>query len=159
MYSHPLLVHPASIHGKEQFRSRNGALMVDQVVAEAAQMGPHAPPTEVLFGLLFTSAFCAGLYSFWDKQIVPQKRAELAASKRKGEIKEYLEEVSMDGNRTLEQWFFNDWLNPSKEKKAAVPFLPKKKFNSGDNPVIAATALLIGFGLFTGSLEAIGKLF
>lgn len=54
-------------------------------------------------------------------------------------------------SRSFERWLLADWLNSNNEKKAAaLPFLPKAKFNSGDNPILAAMALIMGAGvLFT----------
>lgn len=36
------------------------------------------------------------------------------------------------GDRRLERWLLRDWLDPSRRKEPALPFLPKAKFNSGD---------------------------
>ena len=100
----------------------------------------------VAFGIIFG---LSGLtYWVWLNVLVPVKRAEVAQSKRAGEIRGYLDELREDGiqpasatGRGFERWLFTDWLEPNKKKDPAVPFLPKSKFNSGDNPVIASTAL------------------
>jgi len=136
-----------------------GPDVVDAHAAVQSQqaLGPQAPPPEVLAGLISTVGLSAGAYGYWDKVIVPQKRAEVAASKRKGEIKEYLEDIRGDDERKAEQWLFTDWLEPNKEKTPAVPFLPKKKFNSGDNPVIAAAGLIVGLGIVSGILSQLGS--
>ena len=89
---------------------------------------------------------------------MPAKRTELALDKSKGELGEYLEELReedaaaegklLDGDRQLERWLLSDWLSPTTTKKAAaLPFLPKAKFNSGDNPILAAGALIMGTGV------------
>jgi hypothetical protein len=60
-----------------------------------------------------------------------------------------------DNTRALERWLFADWLNNDqsttspqrrtsggRQKEAALPILKNAKWNSGDNPVLAATALI-----------------
>ena len=37
-------------------------------------------------------------------------RRALASDKRRGEVKEYLEEIAGDESRGLERWFYDDWL-------------------------------------------------
>ena len=115
------------------------------LLSDSADLGFQAPPATTLFGLTLTVALSTGAYVYWDGTIVPQKRKELAKSKRKGEIKEYLDDLKEADERSAEKWLMNDWLEnePGKEKQPAVPFLPSKKFNSGDNPVIATTALIM----------------
>ena len=52
-------------------------------------------------------------------------------------------------DRSLERWLFTDWLEtkaPS-SKPSALPVLKNAKWNSGDNPVLAATALIL-LGVF-----------
>ena len=49
-------------------------------------------------------------------------------------------------NRSFERWLFADWLrdNTLRTKKApAVPLLPSAKWNSGDNPVLVTTAMMM----------------
>ena len=95
------------------------------------------------------SAAAAG---YWWRVTVPDKRVELSRSKKNGEVGELLEtlreaEADAEGSKTkgskrLERWLLNDWVNPSK-KEPALPFLPQNaKFNSGDNPIIAAVSFL-----------------
>ncbi len=119
------------------------------IVVSDAEMGFQAPPPQTLIAMFLTLTLSASAYVYWDKIIVPQKRTELSLSKRKGEVKQYLEELREDEGRGSEKWLMNDWLEP-KAKDRAVPFLPKKKFNSGDNPVVFATALLL-FPVLIGS--------
>jgi hypothetical protein len=52
------------------------------------------------------------------------------------------------GGRALERWLFSDWLDKSerksgRQKDPALPILPNAKWNSGDNPILAATALIL----------------
>mmetsp|Transcript_10699 Transcript_10699/g.31903 ORF Transcript_10699/g.31903 Transcript_10699/m.31903 type:complete len:164 (+) Transcript_10699:177-668(+) len=96
----------------------------------------------------------AGLY--WWRVTVPQKRVEVARSKRSGEIAELLDELEeadaaaegrpTAGDRRVERWLLTDWRNPE-AKDPALPFLPKAKFNSGDNPILAAGALILAAGV------------
>mmetsp|Transcript_3254 Transcript_3254/g.6835 ORF Transcript_3254/g.6835 Transcript_3254/m.6835 type:complete len:175 (-) Transcript_3254:43-567(-) len=109
----------------------------------SAELGFQAPPATTLFSLVLTVALSTGAYVFWDGTIVPQKRTELAKSKRVGEVKEYLDELKEAEDRQAEKWLLNDWLVGPKKKQPAVPFLPKKKFNSGDNPVLFSTAIIM----------------
>ena len=86
----------------------------------------------------------------WWTQTVPAKRLEVSRSKKSGEIAELLDELDeaeATGDRKLERWLLTDWREPSRRKEPALPMLPKSKFNSGDNPVLAAAALILSFGL------------
>lgn len=87
------------------------------------------------FGLISVALIVTTNY--WWNVVIPAKRTEVALSKSKGEIKEYLESIRDNDDKNLEQWFFTDWLTKSK-KSAAIPFLKKAKWNSGDNPVLVA---------------------
>ena len=90
---------------------------------------------------------------FWWTVTVPEKRVELSKSKKTGEIKTLLDDLETAEDRPLERWLLTDWLNPTKRKEPALPFLPKDKFNSGDNPILAATALILAFGLANAIAE------
>jgi hypothetical protein len=65
-------------------------------------------------------------------------------------------------NRSLERWLFTDWLqtldrqstssNGRRRKDPAIPgFLPKAKWNSGDNPVLV-TVLIMMVGIVIASV-------
>jgi hypothetical protein len=57
-------------------------------------------------------------------------------------------------SRTFERWLLRDWLSEkSQEKAAALPFLPKAKFNSGDNPILVATGLIMITGVISSVFE------
>mmetsp|Transcript_32390 Transcript_32390/g.39421 ORF Transcript_32390/g.39421 Transcript_32390/m.39421 type:complete len:223 (+) Transcript_32390:3-671(+) len=60
-------------------------------------------------------------------------------------------------NRGFEQWLFSDWLNSKKgeKKDSAVPFLKDAKWNSGDNPVLVASALIMACVLFASISERV----
>ena len=48
--------------------------------------------------------------------------------------------------RGFERWLFADWLRADKQKKpAAIPFIKKVKWNSGDNPVLVAFGGIMAF--------------
>lgn len=137
--------------------------MVDPVVDQLAQTAQddfdaQALTQQIQLALLPVMLLGAGVYSFWDKQIVPQKRAELAKDKKTGQVANYLDDIRDNDERKSEQWLFNAWLEPKKQPPA-VPFLPAKKFNSGDNPVLVATGALmlpLLFGAAQKLLEASG---
>ena len=69
---------------------------------------------------------------------------QLSISKSRGDVRSYLDEIKADGDdsRKMEKWLFADWLNGRTEKDAAIPFLKKAKWNSGDNPVLVTSAIL-----------------
>ena len=92
----------------------------------------------------------------WWTQTVPAKRLEVSRSKKSGEIAELLDELDeaeATGDRKLERWLLTDWREPSRRKEPALPMLPKSKFNSGDNPILAAAALIMSFGLANALAE------
>ena len=90
---------------------------------------------------------------YWWNVVIPAKRTEVAKSKSRGEIKEYLEEIRDDDDRNFERWFLSDWLNKSKSKPAAIPFLKKAKWNSGDNPILVAFAGIFSLVLVASIAE------
>ena len=51
--------------------------------------------------------------------------------------------ISTKNNRSFERWLFTDWLEKAPPKPSALPVLKNAKWNSGDNPVLAATALIV----------------
>lgn len=72
--------------------------------------------------------------------------------------------VSMD-DRKFERWLFADWLQDNKsarkngrQKEPALPILKDAKWNSGDNPVLVASALLGAGVLFSAATEKIASL-
>mmetsp|Transcript_27187 Transcript_27187/g.47490 ORF Transcript_27187/g.47490 Transcript_27187/m.47490 type:complete len:175 (-) Transcript_27187:18-542(-) len=149
-----------SVNGPRRVDRRTSALrMVDPALLDEAVVGFQAPPTEKLAGMMGIIGMSGAGYVYWDKEVVPAKRAELAKSKRNGEIKEYLEYIRDNNETQVEQWLLNDWLEPGQPKARAVPFLPAKKFNSGDNPVLAAFAALIFLAVSTESVKGLIKYF
>lgn len=121
---------------------------------------PILPQTSTLIGFTSIVLLSAVAVYVWATQVVPVERTKLAVSKRSGEVKEYLDELQADEHATdtrrFERWLFTDWLEtrqakPGRQKDPALPILKKAKWNSGDNPVLVASAL-IGLGVLLGSL-------
>ena len=81
----------------------------------------------------------------------------MSRSKKSGEISDLLDELDeanreaegqpTAGDKRVERWLLTDWREPSRRKEPALPMLPKSKFNSGDNPILAAAALILSFGV------------
>merc|ERR1712232_339121 len=116
---------------------------------------PMLPDTSAYASIGIVAVLCVVCWLVWNNEVVPISRQKLAVSKRGGGVREYLDELSSEetdkDERKLEKWLFADWLNPNKKKEAAVPFLKKAKWNSGDNPVLVASAL-IGFAVIFASI-------
>ena len=120
----------------------------------------HYTPTPVDPSVVAQQLAVVGVSSaagfVWWTQTVPAKRLEVSRSKKSGEIAELLDELDeaeATGDRKLERWLLTDWREPSRRKEPALPMLPKSKFNSGDNPVLAAAALILSFGLANALAE------
>ena len=166
---------------------------------------PILPSTTTLIGMTVILILCAVVAWVWQTQVVPTSRTNLAISKARGPVKQYLDELREAGptllddevgetvdksrhippdeasssdlgtddalptpttrsasSRAFERWLFTDWLRDNKsarkagrQKEPALPILKDAKWNSGDNPVLAAT-LLIGIGvLFSAVTERV----
>lgn len=76
-------------------------------------------------GLVSITLLVVTLY--WWNIVIPAKRTEVAISKNRGDIKEYLDDIRDNDEKAIEQWFLSDWLNKTKNKPSAVPFLKKAK--------------------------------
>lgn len=80
-------------------------------------------------------------------------------------------EISNQNKRQLEQWLFTDWLEqkkekdsagkrkPGRQKEPALPILKSAKWNSGDNPVLAATALIMAGVVLASITEQLSSIF
>jgi hypothetical protein len=153
------------------------------------------PPTETLVGMGLVLILCIVCAWYWTEKVVPVSRTNLAISKSRGEVKEYLDELrstapkllektnanskdltsvhdatdtnkedvhnnttdysntvfsSRSSQRAFERWLFTDWLIDNKserragrQKEPAIPILREAKWNSGDNPVVVAAALMV----------------
>jgi hypothetical protein len=154
---------------------------VESSVASATTFEPILPDTNAILGFVGIILVSAVAGWVWANQVVPVSRTNLAISKRTGPVKDYLDElressanatvsnatkstVSAVSSRKFEKWLFTDWLEKAaskggRQKEPALPILKNAKWNSGDNPVVAATAL-IGLGvLFTSVTERIASSF
>lgn len=171
--------------------------------APAVVFEPIVPSTTTLAGMGLIVILCGLVAYVWQTQVVPTSRTNLAISKSRGPLKEYLDELKQAGggdvnekdmnvgiaeerttsatiggeaartkgdksskstssSRALERWLFTDWLNNNKsykagrQKEAALPILKDAKWNSGDNPVLAATALITLGVLLSAVTERVG---
>jgi len=140
-------------------------------ITGAKEFEPMLPDPGALLGMVAIIVMSAVAYYVWDTQVVPTSRTKLALQKRKGgQVDQYLEELldeQASRDRKLEQWLFTDWLetkSSARQKKAgrqkepALPILKNAKWNSGDNPVLAATALIILGVTFASVTEQISAL-
>uniref|UniRef100_A0A7S3NQW6 Uncharacterized protein n=1 Tax=Aureoumbra lagunensis TaxID=44058 RepID=A0A7S3NQW6_9STRA len=114
---------------------------------------PSPVEPEIIAQQLAVIGVSLGAALFWWRVTVPEKRLELSRSKKAGEVKEYLDKLETNEERQFEKWLLNDWINPNKRKEPALPFLPDGKFNSGDNPILAAGALILAAGLANALAE------
>jgi hypothetical protein len=125
--------------------------LASDIGASPKEFEPIMPDTGALIGIGAVIVFSAIATWVWANQVVPTSRTKLAISKRQGGVKEYLDELEQQGDdRPFEQWLFTDWLEgrnatavAGRQKEPALPILKKAKWNSGDNPILAATALIM----------------
>lgn len=71
-------------------------------------------------------------------------------------------DMNNQDDRAFERWLFTDWLQDNKsarkagrQKEPALPILKDAKWNSGDNPILVATALISLGVLFTAFTERV----
>lgn len=116
---------------------------------------PILPSTPALVGMTSVIVLCVVAAVVWSQQVVPVSRTKLALSKRKGPVKDYLDDLEEKGDeKPLETWLFSDWLasrNNSTRKEPALPVLKQAKWNSGDNPVLVTAAMLM-VGILVASI-------
>ena len=143
-------------------------------VTTAQQFDPILPDTPTLLGILAIVLASAAATWVWANQVVPTSRTKLALSKRDGDVKEYLEKLQQaaqrkegESDRQFEQWLFTDWLEQAsnktkkggRQKEPALPILKNAKWNSVDNPVLAATALIMAGVVFASVTEQLSSFF
>jgi len=122
------------------------------VVSKVVPYEPSPLDPTVIYKNLAVIGISAAAFGYWFNVLVPAKRTELSLDKRNqddGALGNYLTELKEDNTdaRAAEKWLLADWLTDSNQRKAAaLPFLPKAKWNSGDNPILAAAVLI----MFTG---------
>lgn len=162
---------------QQQISSAATAVVQDTTVKT---FEPIMPDTSALIGIVAVIVLSALATSVWANQVVPTSRTNLAISKSRGAVKDYLEELeeveNEDNNETdnttnqrqLERWLFTDWLEqrkrqnqrkPGRQKQPALPVLKDAKWNSGDNPILAATALILLGVIFTSVTERVATFF
>ena len=144
----------------------SGFVLFPEIAFAASDYTPSPMDTSLIYQQLTVIAASASAFSVWWLVLVPARRTELAKEKRdksEGSLGNYLLELreadsaATEGavnEKGFERWLMRDWLSEKSQKKAAaLPFLPKAKFNSGDNPILVATALIIGTGVFSSALD------
>jgi len=110
---------------------------------------PVLPSTPALIGMGSVIVLCIIAAVVWSEQVVPVSRTKLALSKKNGQVKDYLDELEENKEeKPLETWLFSDWLqarsnSTTNKKEPALPILKSAKWNSGDNPVVVTSAMLM----------------
>ena len=176
--------------------------MTTMTTTPATTFEPVLPEPTVLIGFGVIVLLTALAVWVWAYQVVPVSRTNLALDKKRGPLKDYLDElqdsaatappttnldvvssnatdsihgttVSLEGaessaavkkkDRALERWLFADWLHKGpavagRQKEPALPVLKQAKWNSGDNPVLAATALILLGVVLTSTVEQISTM-
>ena len=122
------------------------------------------PSAEVLGGFVGLSAILVVTTLFWWNVVIPQQRTRLAISKSRGEVSDMLqrleesEQTDASPGLAVQRWLFADWLAQRKRrtaKPAAIPFLKKAKWNSGDNPILVAMAGIMSLVLASAISERV----
>ena len=110
---------------------------------------PIMPSTETILGMTLIVVLCAFTAWIWQSQVVPTARTNLAISKSRGPLKEYLDELKASdpktrdkdlvetvanedtlssqqssqplnsNGRAMERWLFADWLKDNKSERRA----------------------------------------
>eukprot|EP01036_Dinobryon_divergens_P033846 gene33846-43732_t len=106
---------------------------------------------EIVYSIAGVLSILAVTVYIWWTLVIPQQRSKLAISKKKGDVKQFLDSIdddsnnedNNDGQKRMLRWVFTDWLRNRNidtrvSKDAALPFLKKAKWNSGDNPILVA---------------------
>jgi hypothetical protein len=145
----------SSIHSKNNRFKTNNLNIINEsndIIISTKTFEPQLQMEQLQsMGIVTSVLILVSLY--WWNVVIPAKRTEVAKSKNRGEIKEYLDDIRDDDDRNFERWFLSDWLNKSKNKPAAIPFLKKAKWNSGDNPVLVAFAGIFSLVLVASIAE------
>jgi len=131
-----------------------GAGLVELSAAE-----PQVPLLQLAVVFLSTSL----PFAYWWYIVVPLRRRELSASKKRGDVREYLEELAAEpeGSRKGEKWLYDKYLREAKltstPREAGLPeavgaledglqeALPGGGFWSFDNPVFVYLVLFAAF--------------
>eukprot|EP00439_Symbiodinium_sp_Y106_P034147 s4384_g4.t1 len=155
-------VNSATSAPRGEIHSRASDLRVTLPAAAVLDLGsaPAEPPAvQILVPLL-----CAIIpVAYWWYVLVPFKRRELASSKRKGDMKEYLQDLATAPvqERKPEKWLFDKYLREAKlieaSETSGLPKavqtveaglqqqLPGGGFWSFDNPIFVCLVMLLIF--------------
>jgi hypothetical protein len=71
---------------------------------------PSPVDQDLLNGQLIVIGVCSITVLYWWLVVVPNARINLAVNKKTGKLKTYLDTLKRDDTRTLERWFFTEWL-------------------------------------------------
>jgi hypothetical protein len=145
--------------------------VVEPVLPSGSTFEPVIPEMSTLAGFGSIVVLCILACYVWANQVVPVSRTNLAISKKNGEVRMYLDELrdgasnttEANDGREFERWMFTDWLEKpagkgGRQKEPAIPILKDAKWNSGDNPVLAASALIGAGVIFTALTERVVSL-
>ncbi|KAF5836995.1 hypothetical protein DUNSADRAFT_4968 [Dunaliella salina] len=78
---------------------------------------PHiGGPQLASASVVIASTVITGMY--WWMVVVPSERATLAKSKRRGTMRQYLQELQEDPSREAERWFYADWLRQLEKRES-----------------------------------------
>lgn len=66
--------------------------------------------TGALVSMAVVLAATGGAAWFWWAVLVPSERASVGRSKRMGALGQYLDDLENSEGRSLERWFYTDWL-------------------------------------------------
>ena len=135
-----IVINAFTINKSNPLSNHNRIVSLNMIQTDNVEMKTFEPilNTEQLLSFSLIAFSLIVVTNYWWNVVIPEKRKEVAISKNKGEIKEYLESIRDNDEKNLEQWFFTDWLKKTNSKDAAIPFLKKAKWNSGDNPILVA---------------------
>lgn len=121
---------------------------------------PHLDPAAATAQLSVLAA-TVGVGAYWWFVVVPSERQALAKEKRKGDLRGYLEEISVDENKGVERWFYTNWLQAewfqkaqsAKRRRAAGVAGAAATAEAAAGEAVTAAALGAAAGLPSSSAE------
>jgi len=148
---------------------RTARQVLDSRIAQAgpgtiplSEMSDVDPQFQILQLLAIVASFVVPFAAWWF-YVVPNRRREIAVSKRKGDVRKYLEELAEapEDTRKSEKWMYDRYLREgkliSKDRPEGMPeavaafegnlqeALPGGGFWSFDNPIFVYLVLVLGF--------------
>jgi hypothetical protein len=140
-------MHAASLVNHASQAVVTSSQSIESEAVASTSFEPVLPSTPALIGMGAVIGLCVIAAIVWSEQVVPVSRTKLALSKKNGQVREYLNDLQEKREeKPLETWLFNDWLqarNSSSKKEPALPILKNAKWNSGDNPVVVTSAMIM----------------